>query len=97
MWKKQVIKTKIKTAKTTKEYHVKNYHGGSSIGHGSITVPIGSMVTNMTACGPDDNYHFWKDFHKIAKEISGFDNSILSHDLTYYGLDIPAEYCEPWK
>lgn len=80
-----------KTAKTIKDYHVKNYRG-----YGPFTVPAGSKVTSQTACGPDENYHFWQDFHKVAEEVSGFKDSLLGHDLTYYGLNIPAEYCEPY-
>ncbi len=28
--------------------------------------------------------------------MTGHPDSILAHDLKYYGLNIPAEYCEPW-
>lgn len=80
---------KIKRAKTIKEYPTKCY------GY-TVTVPVGSTVSNSTACGPDDNYRFWQDFHKVAAEVSGFKDSLLRHDLTYYGLNIPAEYCEPY-
>lgn len=80
-----------KEAKTIKEYTVRNYKG-----YGLLVVPVGSTVYNKTACGNDDNYHFWKDFHKVAEEVSGFKNSLLHHDLTYSGLNIPAEYCEPY-
>jgi len=83
---------KVKTARTIKEYRVENYRG-----YGPIVVPTGSIVTNRTACGPDDNYRFWQDFEKIAEEVSGFKDSLLRHDLTYYGLTIPASYCEPWR
>ncbi len=79
-----------KTAKTIKEYRV-NYTG-----YGEIIVPVGSTVSNSTACGNDDNYRFWTDFHKIAEEISGYKDSLLAHDLSHYGLNIPAEYCEPY-
>lgn len=84
-----------KTAKTIKDYVVKNYRGQGNHGH-SYTVPAGSSISNHTACGNDDNYRFWTDFHKIAEETTGFKDSILAHDLTYYGLNIPAEYCEPY-
>jgi len=80
----------VKTAKTIKEYR-RRYHGWD------LVVPAGSLVTNQTACGPSDSYHFWRDWNKIAEELTGFKNSILAHDLTYYGLNIPAEYCEPYK
>ncbi len=78
-------------AKTVKDYHVTNYRG-----YGPFTVPAGSTVTSRTACGDDRNYRFWVDFYKVAEEVSGFKDSLLRHDLTYYGLNIPAEYCEPY-
>lgn len=84
-------KIMIKTALTIKAYTVKNFKG-----YGPITIPAGSRVSNSTACGPDDNYRFWRDFKEIAEQVSGFKNSLLHHDLTYYGLNIPAEFCEPY-
>lgn len=83
---------KEKESRTIKDYPIKNYRG-----YGPMVVPAGSTVTNQTACGPNDNYRFWVDFHKVAEKVSGFKNSLLKHDLTYYGLNIPAEYCEPYK
>jgi hypothetical protein len=83
--------TPYKSAKTIKEYTIQNYRG-----YGPITVPIGSRVSNKTACGNDDNYRFWEDFHTVAQQVSGFKDSLLKHDLTYYGLSIPKEYCEPY-
>ena len=80
---------KIKYSKTNKEYKT-NYKGYE------ITVPIGSTVSNNTACGPDDLYHFWVDFREISENITGYKNSTLCHDLTFYGLNIPSEYCEPY-
>jgi len=82
----------MSTAKTIRDYQVENFRG-----YGSFTVPAGSVVTNQTACGVDNSYHFWQDFHKKAEEVSGFKDSFLKHDLTYYGLNIPAEYCEPYE
>ena len=84
-------KVSYKTARTIKEYRVTNYKG-----YGELIVPVGSRVANRTACGNDDTYRFWVDFHKVAEQVSGFKNSLLHHDLTYYGLNIPAEYCEPY-
>jgi len=81
---------KVKRVRTIKDYPVKNYKGYSFV------IPAGSTVTNRTACGPDDNYRFWVNFHKVAEEVTGFKESLLKHDLTYYGINIPAEYCEPW-
>jgi len=80
-----------KTAKTIKEYRVENYSG-----YGELIVPVGSKVSNSTACGNDDNYRFWTDFNAVAEKKSGYKNSLLHHDLTYYGLNIPAEYCGPY-
>lgn len=76
-----------KTAITTKPYTL-DYNGWK------ITVPAGSKVSNKTAMGYDDNYHFWEDWQKTAEEVTGYKNSILAHDLTYYGINVPAEFCE---
>lgn len=81
----------FKKAKTIKEYVTKAF------GYSRIVVPVGSIVSNHTACGNDDNYRFWNDWHKVAEEITGFKNSILADDLTYYGLTVPAEFCEPYQ
>lgn len=79
-----------KTAKTVKDYHVE-HHGYK------FTIPKGSIVSNSTALGHDDNYHFWRDFEGIAKKLTGFKRSMLHHDLEHYGINIPAEYCEEYK
>ena len=84
------MKTPYKTSLTTKPYTV-DYKGYT------ITVPAGSRVSNKTAMGNDDNYHFWQGWSAQIEELTGFKNSILAHDLTYYGLNIPAEYCEPYE
>lgn len=81
---------KPKESKTIKEYKVKAF------GH-DIVVPVGSIVRNITACAPDDNYRFWADFGDYAKDETGLINSLLGHDLAHRGLDIPAEYCEPYS
>jgi hypothetical protein len=82
----------MKTAKTTKEYKV-NYKGYE------LTIPVGSTVTNKTALGHDDNYRFLSqaNCNKIAEKVTGCKTSILLHDLTHYGLNVPAEYCESYK
>lgn len=82
--------TTYKTAKTIKPYSVefKGYQ---------ITVPEGSTVSNKTACGNDDNYRFWMDYRKTAKELTGFENSMLAHDLEHYGINVPAEYCASYN
>ena len=81
--------SKYKTARTIKEYNIE-YNGYN------IKIPVNSIVTNSTACGYDDNYRFWKDWEKIAKELTGFEKSGLAHNLEYYGLNIPAEFCTPY-
>lgn len=73
-----------KTAKTIKPYAVK-------FGGYDITIPTGSTVSNVTACGYDDNYRFWSDFDSVTK-----DRPLLRHDLIYRGINVPKEYCEPW-
>lgn len=83
------MKTTFKTAKTVKDYAVK--YGGYD-----LTIPAGSSVSNRTACGNDDAYRFLEGTSKLAKDVTGFPSSILAHDLTHYGLNIPAEYCEPY-
>lgn len=83
------MKTTFKTAKTVKDYAVK-YSGYDLI------IPAGSIVNNRTACGNDDTYHFLEGTRKLAKDVTGFPHSILAHDLAHYGLNIPAEYCEPY-
>ena len=82
----------FKTSKTIKPFTT-NFMGLIN----PITVPTGSIVSNKTAMGYDDNYRFWTDFHKEAKRITGFKDSILKHDLTYYGINVPGEYCEPYE
>ena len=82
--------TPNKSAATVREYRT-NYKGWE------IVVPEGSRVSNHTACGNDDAYRFWIGWGAIIEKLTGFKNSTLAHDLTYYGLNIPAEYCEPYK
>jgi hypothetical protein len=84
------MRTTYKTAKTIKPYSV-HFKGWD------LEIPAGSIVSNETAGGCDDKYRFWSDYHKIAKELTGYHTSILRHDLEHYGLNIPAEYCEPYK
>ena len=62
-----------------------------------LEVPVGCIVSNRTACGPDDNYRFLTNCNSIALEAAGINHGCLLHDLNYYGLNIPAEYCEPYK
>lgn len=83
------MKNRLKVSKTIKDYSVK--YGGYD-----LLIPSGSLVSNNTACGYDDNYRFLMSTHAIAKEATGFSRSILEHDLIHYGLNIPAEYCQPY-
>jgi hypothetical protein len=82
-------KTPYKTAKVLRSYSVK-YKGYE------ITVPAGATVSNKTACGNDDSYRFWQDWRAEAERLTGYKNSILAHDLTHYGLNVPAEFCEEY-
>ncbi len=84
------MKTSFKSAKTIKEYSIK-------ISGWEIVIPVGSIVSNKTACGNSDDYRFWTDFHGQAEKLTGYKNSILNHVLTHYGVNVPAEFCEPYK
>lgn len=67
-----------------------------AFGH-DIVLPIGTVVTNRTACGPDDAYRFVRDHTTLAKQITGLIGSTLEHDLKHRGLNVPAEFCEPYE
>ena len=79
----------FKIATTTREYKTK--YGRLEY---EITVPAGSRVTNQTALGYDDNCRFLEGVP--TKTLVGFDAPMLAHDINYYGLNIPAEYCSPY-
>ena len=83
------MKNTYKTAKVIKEYPVK-------VAGWDLVVPVGATVCNQTACGFDNNYRFWLDFREQAEKLTGYKSSILAHDLTHYGVNVPAEYCEPY-
>jgi len=85
------MKTSYKTAKTIKYFE-------TVFGGYLLAIPAGSIVSNSTAMGYDDNYRFLTNvnFGEIAEKATGFKNSILFHDLTHYGLNIPQEYCEDY-
>ena len=87
---KTANRTTPKTSLTLKPYFTtfKGYE---------ITVPAGWPVSNVTACGPDDSYRFAGDPRKLAALVTGQPDSILAHDLTHYGLNLPADVCEPWS
>ncbi len=84
------MKTSFKSAKTIKEYK-------TNISGWEIVIPVGSIVSNKTAGGNSDDYRFWTDFKGYAEKLTGYRESMLSHDLTYYGVNVPAEFCEPYK
>ncbi len=84
------MKTTFKTARLIKPYATK-FNGWN------IIVPIGAIVSNKTACGYDDNYRFWTDFGNYANQLTGHKSSMLYHDLTHYGLNVPKEFCSEWE
>ena len=86
-----LLYTTYKSAKTIKEYKVKYGIGNCKY---DITVPVGTSVNNKTACGFDDDYRFISGVS--TKTLVGYDCSCLAHDLKYYGLNIPAEFCESY-
>jgi len=53
-------------------------------------------VSSRTAMGDDENYRFWTSYTNQIEELTGFKDSLLAWDLGYTGLNIPAEYCEPY-
>jgi len=73
--------------KTNKDYTIEFMH------YGEITVPKGTRVSNMTACGIDKNYHFVSEYGWAKKNYPEIDR-ILIHDLYYQGLDVPKEYVD---
>jgi hypothetical protein len=82
-------RTVYKTARTHTEYR--------TVANGyELVIPAGSPVSNSTACGNDDSYRFLNGTAALAKAVTGFEHSILEHDLRYSGLNIPAEFCEPY-
>ena len=85
-------KVSHKTALTIKEYKVKCRTGYA------LTIPVGSRVSNMTACGNDDQSRFLGQAacYKIALEMTGHIGSILYHDLIHSGINIPADHCAPY-
>lgn len=85
-----MTKTTLKYAKTIKDYEVNIF------GH-TFTIPAGSHVSNTTAFGPDDNYRHWCLWSNVIESVTGTKNSMLAHDIEHRGINIPAEYCEPWQ
>lgn len=79
-----------KMAEVIKEYRVQAF------GY-EVVIPKGTIVFNSTALGPDDDYRFPMDCLKIAKLSAGDIYKGLLHDLTHYGINVPAEFCGPWS
>jgi len=73
--------------KTNKDYTTEFMH------YGKITIPKGTMLTHQTACGIDKNYHFVNDLRFIERDYPTIAR-ILTHDMTYHGVDVPKEYVE---
>jgi len=84
-----------KSATVLKDYHV-NFKGGSNIGT-NVVVAAGTIVTNRTAMGNDDGYRFPILNGPIAKTSGLAHTAALMHDLTHYGINVPAEYCSEWR
>lgn len=78
--------------KTNKDILVSGYKGGGRLAYPDFTIPKGTRVTNMTACGVDKNYFFVDDLSFLGKDKYG-----LRHDLTYYGYNVPKEHVELCK
>lgn len=62
-------------------------------GYGTITVPKGTLVTHRTAMGFDQNYHFVDSFTWISENYNSIAWS-LTHDVKYYGINIPSEFID---
>jgi hypothetical protein len=86
-----------KTSVTVKPYRIKfkGWH---------FVIKKGTVVSNDTAMGPDDNYRFIGSNPKgqlISLESWWSGGTALPltllHDLKYHGIDIPAEYCKPYE
>lgn len=59
--------------------------------YGEIVIPKGTKLTNMTATGKDENYHFVDEFQWMKKKYASISN-ILIHDAKHYGINIPKEF-----
>lgn len=80
----------IRIAKTLKDYRV------FAFGH-DIVIPAGSLVSNQTAMGPDDDYHFWFDYETVLEGMDKYQAGVLRHELEHRGVNVPAELCEPYS
>jgi len=71
---------------TNADYTIENYRG-----NGKIIVPKGTRLTNKTACGIDEKYHFVDDLSFMPGNST---TNCAKHDATYYGIDVPKEYVD---
>lgn len=79
-----------KAATVLRDYRV-NFKGVD------VVVAAGSIVTNRTAQGNDDNYRY-PILNKPIAESSGLKHTgALMHDLVHYGINVPAEFCSEWR
>ena len=62
-----------------------------------ILIPAGTRVCNQTASGCDDTYRFVMGTSAIARTLTGLPSSILEHDLKHRGINVPAEFCHPYR
>ena len=84
----------FKSSVTIKEYKLL-FYGGSN--HKSlavdITIPVGAVVSNKTACGYDDSYRFWRPTMADREAIG----PAAWFDVVHRGINIPEEYCKPYR
>lgn len=59
--------------------------------YGPVTIPKGTRVTNMTACGIDNGVFFIDDLSWVPPYPDGTKRHGFIHDATYYGISIPRE------
>lgn len=81
-----------KAATVLRDYRV-NFKGVD------VVVAAGTIVTNRTAMGNDDNYRY-PILNKPIAESSGLKHTgvlALMHDLVHYGINVPAEFCSEWR
>lgn len=79
--------------KTNQDYTFEYAPCGKSSSFGEITVPKGTRLTHMTALGIDKNYHFVYEMSWIDRDYPSV-SSILKHDVTYYGINVPKEFVD---
>ena len=78
------MKTNLKFYQTNKEVTV-NFRE-----YGEITVPKGTRVSNMTACGPDDKYLFVCEYGWIKEKYPKI-ASILKWDAEHEGIRLKSD------